>query len=45
MIKMRVEVGERLGLSPKYVKDLLQLVHKESVRKQADMISPDEVAE
>ncbi len=45
MIKMRVEVGERLGLSPKYVKDLLRLVHKESVRKQADMISPDEVAE
>lgn len=45
MIKMRVEVGERLGLSPKYVKDLLRLVHKESVRKQADMISPDEVAQ
>lgn len=45
MIKLRVEVGERLGLSPEYVKDLLRLVHKESVRKQADLISPDEVAE
>lgn len=40
MIKLRVEVGESLGLSEEYVKDLLRLVHKESVRKQADIISP-----
>ncbi|MDX9847193.1 MAG: bifunctional 3-deoxy-7-phosphoheptulonate synthase/chorismate mutase type II [Tenuifilaceae bacterium] len=44
MIKMRVEVGNSLGLSPEYVKDLLRLVHKESVRKQADIISPKDKA-
>jgi chorismate mutase len=45
MIKMRIEVGEKLGLSSQYVKDLLRLVHKESIRKQADIISPDDAAE
>lgn len=42
MIQLRVEVGQKLGLSPEYVKDLLRLVHKESIRKQAEIISPNE---
>ena len=42
MIEMRVEFAEKLGLSGEYVKNLLRLVHKESVRKQAQIISPDE---
>ncbi len=42
MIQLRVEVGRKLGLSTEYVKDLLRLVHKESIRKQAEIISPNE---
>ena len=42
MIKTRVEMGECLGLDERYVKDLLRLVHKESIRKQAEIISPKE---
>lgn len=40
MIKSRVELGNRLGLDEDYVKDLLRLVHKESIRKQAQILSP-----
>ena len=35
-------MGECLGLDERYVKDLLRLVHKESIRKQAEIISPKE---
>lgn len=42
MIEMRIEFAGKLGLSSEYVKDLLRLVHKESVRKQAQIISPGE---
>jgi chorismate mutase len=45
MIKFRVELGKTLGLSEKYVKSLLRLVHKESIRKQAEILSPKEKTE
>jgi chorismate mutase len=45
MIKSRVEVGNAMGLDEDYVKDLLRLVHKESIRKQAEIISPKEKGE
>jgi chorismate mutase len=45
MIKSRVEVGQKLGLDEKYVKDLLRLVHKESIRKQAQILSPKDKPE
>ncbi|PKP34334.1 MAG: 3-deoxy-7-phosphoheptulonate synthase, partial [Bacteroidetes bacterium HGW-Bacteroidetes-15] len=45
MIKTRVELGEKLGLDEKYVKDLLRLVHKESIRKQAQILSPKDKPE
>lgn len=39
LIKSRVELGNRLGLDETYVKDLLRLVHNESIRKQAQILS------
>jgi len=39
MIRLRVELGESLGLDKEYVKNLLRLVHKESIRKQAEILS------
>jgi chorismate mutase len=45
MIKSRVELGKSLGLKEDYVKDLLRLVHNESIRKQAEIISPNDKAE
>jgi len=42
MIERRIEFAEQLGLSTEYVKNLLRLVHMESVRKQAQIISPRE---
>lgn len=34
----RTELGKQLGLSEEYIKSLLQLVHKESIKRQADII-------
>ncbi|MDD3892791.1 MAG: bifunctional 3-deoxy-7-phosphoheptulonate synthase/chorismate mutase type II [Bacteroidales bacterium] len=45
MINRRVELGEKLGLDKEYVKDLLRLVHKESIRKQAQILSPKDTPE
>jgi chorismate mutase len=39
MLHSRVEFGERLGLDVDYIKNLLQLVHNESIRKQADILN------
>lgn len=38
MQESRTELGRRLGLSEEYIKSLLQLVHKESIKRQADII-------
>lgn len=39
ILESRVECGRKLGLDEEYVKSLLQLVHKESIQKQADIIN------
>lgn len=39
ILKSRIEYGKRLGLEEDYIKNLLQLVHKESIRKQADILN------
>jgi chorismate mutase len=39
MINSRVDFGKSLGLDPDYVKNLLRLVHKESIRKQVEILS------
>ncbi|NVO08685.1 MAG: bifunctional 3-deoxy-7-phosphoheptulonate synthase/chorismate mutase type II [Bacteroidales bacterium] len=39
ILKSRIDCGKRLGLDDEYIKDLLQLVHKESIRKQADILN------
>ena len=39
ILKSRIEFGRRLGLGEEYIKNLLQLVHKESIRKQADILN------
>ena len=39
VISSRVEQGVRLGLSPTFIKDLLQLVHKESIQKQTNIMN------
>jgi chorismate mutase len=45
MIQTRVETGNALGLEEQYVKDLLRLVHKESIRKQAEILSSNDKIE
>jgi chorismate mutase len=39
MISSRVDFGKSLGLADDYIKNLLRLVHKESIRKQAEILS------
>ncbi|MDY0198802.1 MAG: bifunctional 3-deoxy-7-phosphoheptulonate synthase/chorismate mutase type II [Tenuifilaceae bacterium] len=39
MVNSRVEIGNALGLDERYVKNLLRLVHKESIQKQAEILS------
>ncbi|MGE0076858.1 MAG: bifunctional 3-deoxy-7-phosphoheptulonate synthase/chorismate mutase type II [Bacteroidales bacterium] len=38
ILQSRIECGKKLGLDEEYVKNLLQLVHKESIKKQAEII-------
>lgn len=38
ILQSRIECGKKLGLDEEYVKSLLQLVHKESIKKQAEII-------
>lgn len=38
ILRSRVECGRKLGLDEEYVKSLLQLVHKESIRRQAEIM-------
>jgi chorismate mutase len=45
MISSRIAHGQSLGLRDEYVKSLLRLVHKESIRKQAEIISPKDKSE
>ncbi len=39
ILKSRIDFGKRLGLDEDYIKNLLQLVHKESIKKQADILN------
>lgn len=39
ILKSRIDYGTKLGLSEEYIKNLLQLVHKESIQKQADILN------
>jgi chorismate mutase len=39
MLTSRIEIGHSLGLDERYVKSLLRLVHKESIQKQAEILS------
>jgi chorismate mutase len=39
ILKSRIDFGKRLGLDEDYIKSLLQLVHKESIKKQADILN------
>lgn len=38
ILESRIECGKRLGLDEEYIKNLLQLVHKESIKKQAEIL-------
>lgn len=38
ILESRIECGKRLGLDEEYIKSLLQLVHKESIKKQAEIL-------
>lgn len=38
ILQSRIECGKKLGLDEEYIKSLLQLVHKESIKKQAEII-------
>jgi len=39
ILKSRIDCGKKLGLDEEYIKNLLQLVHNESIRKQADILN------
>lgn len=41
IVDSRVQYGLQIGLSKEYIKSLLQLVHKESIRKQAEIMDAD----
>ncbi len=38
ILESRIECGEKMGLDVDYIKSLLQLVHKESIKKQAEIL-------
>ncbi len=39
MLQSRIDCGKKVGLDQEYIKNLLQLVHNESIRKQADILN------
>ncbi|MBS3806336.1 MAG: bifunctional 3-deoxy-7-phosphoheptulonate synthase/chorismate mutase type II [Bacteroidales bacterium] len=39
ILTSRLEVGEKLGLSKKFLHHLLELIHSESIRKQTDIMN------
>lgn len=39
MLQSRIDYGKKVGLDEEYIKNLLQLVHNESIRKQADILN------
>lgn len=41
LIENRVSIGQKLGLSEIFIKKILQLVHKESIQKQAEVMNKD----
>lgn len=38
ILESRIECGKKLGLDEEYIKSLLHLVHKESIKKQAEIL-------
>ena len=38
ILESRIECGQKLGLSEEYIKSLLRLVHKESIKRQAEIL-------
>lgn len=39
MLQSRIDFGKKFELNEEYIKNLLQLVHNESIRKQADILN------
>jgi len=39
ILTSRLEVGEKLGLSKKFLHHLLELIHNESIRRQTDIMN------
>jgi len=39
LVENRIKMGEKIGLSAAFVKKVLQLVHKESIQKQAEVMN------
>lgn len=44
ILESRIECGKKLGLDEDYIKSLLQLVHKESIKKQAEILRGNRLA-
>jgi len=43
LVENRIKMGEKIGLSAAFVKKILQLVHKESIQKQAEVMNEKEL--
>jgi len=43
ILESRIECGKKLGLDEEYIKNLLRLVHKESIKKQANILSGNQL--
>jgi len=43
ILESRIECGKKLGLDEEYIKSLLRLVHKESIKKQANILSSNQL--
>jgi chorismate mutase len=41
IVNRRTAMGEAMGLKPDFIKQMLQLVHKESIRKQTDVMNAE----
>jgi chorismate mutase len=42
LINERLESGERMGLSRKFIQKLLETVHEEGIQRQIDVMNRDE---
>jgi len=45
ILESRIECGKKLGLDEEYIKSLLRLVHKESIKKQANILSSNQLTD